>query len=92
MNSESKESAVQESASNHSIIPSGNFVNTVIPISTTNIAKAKGRIITTQNKLNTKIGPAILVSGNVSCSSGNNIQSDTQDTCTQESSSMITFI
>lgn len=82
--SESKELAVQDSESNHSVISSSNFMNTVIPIGTTNITKAKGRIITTQNKLNTKIGPAILVSGNVSCTSGNNFQSDIQDTSIQD--------
>ncbi|XP_031368873.1 uncharacterized protein LOC102673617 isoform X3 [Apis dorsata] len=82
--SESKELAVQDSESNHSVISSSNFMNTVIPIGTTNITKAKGRIITTQNKLNTKIGPAILVSGNVSCASGNNFQSDIQDISIQD--------
>lgn len=81
--SESKELAVQDNESNHSVISSSNFMNTVIPIGTTNITKAKGRIIT-QNKLNTKIGPAILVSGNVSCASGNNFQSDIQDTSIQD--------
>lgn len=75
---------MQDSESNHSVISSSNFMNTVIPIGTTNITKAKGRIITTQNKLNTKIGPAILVSGNVSCASGNNFQSDIQDTSIQD--------
>ncbi|KOC64128.1 Protein EMSY [Habropoda laboriosa] len=82
---DSEESAVQESASNHSVIPSGNFVNTVIPVGTTSITKTKGRIITTQNKLNTKIGPAILLSSNVSCTSGNNLQSDIQVTSAQDS-------
>ncbi|XP_012249412.1 BRCA2-interacting transcriptional repressor EMSY isoform X2 [Bombus impatiens] len=81
---ESKESVVQESASNHSVIPPGNFVNTVIPVGT-NITKAKGRVITTQNKLNTKIGSAILVSGNVSCTTGNKFQPDVQDVSTQDS-------
>lgn len=89
-NSESKESVVQESASNHSVIPPGNFVNTVIPVGT-NITKAKGRVITTQNKLNTKIGSAILVSGNVSCTTGNKLQPDVQDVSTQDSLSMDTF-
>lgn len=74
---------MQDNESNHSVISSSNFMNTVIPIGTTNITKAKGRIIT-QNKLNTKIGPAILVSGNVSCASGNNFQSDIQDTSIQD--------
>ncbi|XP_012163101.1 BRCA2-interacting transcriptional repressor EMSY isoform X4 [Bombus terrestris] len=81
---ESKESVVQESASNHSVIPPGNFVNTVIPVGT-NITKTKGRVITTQNKLNTKIGSAILVSGNVSCTTGNKFQPDVQDISTQDS-------
>ncbi|XP_043580555.1 BRCA2-interacting transcriptional repressor EMSY isoform X6 [Bombus pyrosoma] len=81
---ESKESVVQESASNHSVIPAGNFVNTVIPVGTS-ITKAKGRVITTQNKLNTKIGSAILVSGNMSCTTGNKFQPDVQDVSTQDS-------
>ncbi|XP_071865735.1 uncharacterized protein isoform X2 [Bombus fervidus] len=81
---ESMESVVQESASNHSVIPPGNFVNTVIPVGTS-ITKAKGRVITTQNKLNTKIGSAILVSGNVSCTTGNKFQPDVQDVSTQDS-------
>ncbi|XP_076182287.1 uncharacterized protein LOC143154238 isoform X2 [Ptiloglossa arizonensis] len=76
---DSKELAVQDNTNNHSVVPSGNIVNTVIPVGSTSIAKTKGRIITTQNKLSTKIGPAILMSSNVSCVSGNNLQSDTQD-------------
>ncbi|CAK9813361.1 BRCA2-interacting transcriptional repressor EMSY [Anthophora plagiata] len=83
---DSEESAVQESASNnHSVIPSGNFVNTVIPVGTASITKAKGRIVAPPNKLNTKIGPAILVSSNVSYTSGNNLQSDTPVTTAQDS-------
>ncbi|CAL7949343.1 unnamed protein product [Xylocopa violacea] len=82
IDTESKESAVQESASNHSVIPSGNPVNAVIPVGTS-ITKSTGKLIATQSKLNTKIGSAILVSGSVSCTSGNNLQSDNQDTSTQ---------
>ncbi|XP_076549389.1 uncharacterized protein LOC117606175 isoform X2 [Osmia lignaria lignaria] len=80
-----KESTVQENASGRSEKSSGNLVNAVIPVGTTNITKTKGRIITTQNKLNTKIGSAILMSNNVSCASENNSQSDTQDTSNQDS-------
>ncbi|KAF3419781.1 hypothetical protein E2986_07869 [Frieseomelitta varia] len=83
---ESKESVVQESIGNHSVIPSDNFVNTVIPVGAS-VAKAKGRIITTQSKLNTKVGSAILLSNNVSCATGNNIQSDAQDASSQDNSS-----
>lgn len=90
-NSESKESVVRESVGNHSVIPSDNFVNTVIPVGAS-VAKAKGRIITTQSKLNTKVGSAILVSNNVSCATaGNNIQSDARDASSQDNSSMDTF-
>lgn len=86
-----KESTVQENASGRSEKASGNLVNAVIPVGTTNITKTKGRIITTQNKVNTKIGSAILMSNNVSCTSENNSQSDTQDTSNQDSLSMDIF-
>lgn len=92
-NSESKESVVQESVGSHSVIPSDNFVNTVIPVGAS-VAKAKGRIITTQSKLNARVGSAILVSGNnVSCATGNNIQSeDARDaSSSQDDSSTNTF-
>ncbi|XP_026672761.1 BRCA2-interacting transcriptional repressor EMSY [Ceratina calcarata] len=79
---ESIESQVQESASNHSVIPSSN-VNAVIPIITTGIATTTGRIITAQSKINAKAGPAILTSGSLP---ENNLQSDTEDACVQDSS------
>lgn len=76
---------VRESIGNHSVIPSDDHsVNTVMPVGAS-VTKAKGRIITTQNKLNAKVGSAILVSGNVSCATGNNIQSADQ---IQDASSM----
>ncbi|XP_012137016.1 uncharacterized protein LOC100874885 isoform X4 [Megachile rotundata] len=82
---DSKESTVQESGSSQSVRSSGNHMNAVIPVGTTNITKTKGKIITTQNKLNTKIGAAILMSNNVSCASENNVQSDSQDISNQDS-------
>ncbi|KAK1138152.1 hypothetical protein K0M31_002633 [Melipona bicolor] len=82
-----EESVVRESVDNRSVIPSDNFVNTVIPVGAS-VAKAKGSIVTTQNKLNTKVGSAILVSDNVvSCATGNNVQSDAQDASSRDDSS-----
>lgn len=76
---------MQENVGNHSVISSSSFVNAVIPVvTTTSITKTKGKIITTQNTLNTKIGPTILVSSNVSSVSANNLQQpDIQDTSIQ---------
>ena len=86
--SDAKESRVQENTNNHSVVPSGNFVNAVIPAgTTTSVAKAKGKVIATQNKSGTKIGATVLMCGNVSPVSGNNLQPDTHvpDTSTQDS-------
>nr|XP_031828977.1 BRCA2-interacting transcriptional repressor EMSY isoform X2 [Nomia melanderi] len=76
---------VQENVINHIAVSPSNLTNTIIPVDTTSIAKTKGKIITTQSKLNTKIGSAILRSSNVPCTSGNNLQCETQDTPTQNS-------
>ncbi|XP_076244916.1 uncharacterized protein LOC143185631 [Calliopsis andreniformis] len=81
---DSKESDIQENTSNHSVISPGNFVNAMIPVSTS-MTKTKGKIITTQNKLNPKIGPTILVSSNVSPVTTSNLQTDMQDTSVQGS-------
>lgn len=76
---------VQENVINHIAVSPSNLTNTIIPVDTTSIAKTKGKMITTQSKLNTKIGSAILRSSNVPCTSGNNLQRETQDTPTQNS-------
>ncbi|XP_043257641.1 BRCA2-interacting transcriptional repressor EMSY [Colletes gigas] len=81
---DSKESVVQENANNHLAVPSGNVMNAVVPVSAS-ITKTKGKIIAAQNKLSTKVGPAILMSSNASCVSGSNLQPDAQDTSTQDS-------
>ena len=56
--SDAKESRVQETTNNHSVVPSGNFVNAVIPMgaTTTSITKTKGKVLASQNKSSTKIG------------------------------------
>ncbi|XP_076665779.1 uncharacterized protein LOC143367639 isoform X2 [Andrena cerasifolii] len=86
--SDAKESRVQENTNNHSAVPSGNFVNAVIPMgTTTSITKTKGKVIAAQNKSNAKIGATVLMSSNVSSVSGNNFQPDAHvpDTSTQDS-------
>lgn len=92
LTTETKELTVDDSAGNCSVIPSGNE-NTVIP--GTSITKTKGRIIATQNELNKKNAPAILVPNNVSnvpCTTENNLQPDAQNTSAQDSLSTDQFL
>ncbi|XP_076645710.1 uncharacterized protein LOC143355089 [Halictus rubicundus] len=80
-----KTTMVQENVVNRVAVSSSNPTDTVVPVGTTSIAKTSGKMITTQSKLSTKIGPTILMANSVPCTSGNKLQLETQATSTQNS-------
>ncbi|KAG7209384.1 hypothetical protein KM043_015481 [Ampulex compressa] len=77
-----KDVITQTNTNSHTLIPSSKYINTMasVPLST---ARNKGRITMTSSKLGPKTTSTIRLSGNISGVPGNNVQSDTSSTQTQ---------